>query len=360
MSNISKLPNISIINEEAAKWIVLLDAQELSEDSLKELAQWMQQSPLHREKITKQAELWGAMDALQELSALFPLPAVEPSLHKNNNSNNKNNGVLGLLAALFRPRVLLFSFAPLAALFFSLVMLFSTPAAMVLTTKVGEISKHTLSDGTQVLMNTDSELVIEFSATARIVKLTKGEVNFNVVKNPKIPFIVYAGEGIVWAVGTEFVVRNLGEFVDVIVTEGQVKVFSDTKKSTDDLHISTDFPIDSKLNELTEALVSANESLSFDNVIHNYQSEATENLHKKIAWKEGAIILNGETLSQAMKEIMRYTDKKIIITDPSLNQLTVGGRYKTKNIDELLSTIAEVWQLDVQYTLDDKILISSI
>ena len=72
-------------------------------------------------------------------------------------------------------------------------------------------------------LNTDSELSVDYSGDNRIIHLSRGEVNFDVAKDPHRPFVVYAGDGLVWAVGTAFNVRLIEDSVDLTVTEGRVK-----------------------------------------------------------------------------------------------------------------------------------------
>jgi transmembrane sensor len=59
------------------------------------------------------------------------------------------------------------------------------------------------------------------------VDLAQGEAWFQVAKAPDRPFTVTAGRVRVQAVGTAFNVRRAGVGVDVVVTEGTVKVWSE-------------------------------------------------------------------------------------------------------------------------------------
>ena len=68
-------------------------------------------------------------------------------------------------------------------------------------TAVGERSTFTLSDGSIVTLNTNSELTVHYSDTRREARLARGEANFEVAKNRAKPFVVRAGDGLVgqWA-----------------------------------------------------------------------------------------------------------------------------------------------------------------
>ena len=93
----------------------------------------------------------------------------------------------------------------------------------------GETFKVVLSDGTEVLLNSDSRLSYPtvFKGKERVVSL-EGEAYFNVTKNTEHPFIVKSGNVQVRVLGTEF---NMGSYtpdnVRVTLIEGKVAV-SDT------------------------------------------------------------------------------------------------------------------------------------
>ncbi|WP_163401179.1 FecR family protein [Flavobacterium fluviatile] len=87
----------------------------------------------------------------------------------------------------------------------------------------------TLSDGSSVLLQPDSKLSYPkiFAGNERKVYLC-GEGFFEISKNPKKPFIVYANEIITKVVGTSFRVRAYSDHpnVEVLVRTGKVKVSS--------------------------------------------------------------------------------------------------------------------------------------
>ena len=86
------------------------------------------------------------------------------------------------------------------------------------------VTQRTLEDGTVVELNKGAVLAVEFSARVRRVRLERGEAHFTVTKNPARPFIVSARGMDVVAVGTAFNVRLDSAVVEVLVTEGRVRV----------------------------------------------------------------------------------------------------------------------------------------
>ena len=93
----------------------------------------------------------------------------------------------------------------------------------------GETFKVVLSDGTEVLLNSDSRLSYPtiFKGKERVVSL-EGEAYFNVTKNAEHPFIVKSGNVQVRVLGTEFnICSYTPDNVRVTLIEGKVAV-SDT------------------------------------------------------------------------------------------------------------------------------------
>jgi len=93
-----------------------------------------------------------------------------------------------------------------------------------------EIKTVSLSDGSVVVLNSNSEVTVVagFNETNRTIEL-KGEANFEVAPNKDIPFVVTAGKTITQVVGTGFDISAFeGEDVKITVTHGKVK-FAGTK-----------------------------------------------------------------------------------------------------------------------------------
>jgi transmembrane sensor len=84
--------------------------------------------------------------------------------------------------------------------------------------------KRVLSDGSVVELKSGAEIAVEFTATLRRVTLLRGEVHFQVEKNPERPFAVDTGGVQVRAVGTAFSVHRDDVQIEVVVTEGSIAV----------------------------------------------------------------------------------------------------------------------------------------
>ncbi|MFC5411163.1 FecR family protein [Larkinella bovis] len=85
----------------------------------------------------------------------------------------------------------------------------------------------TLPDGSRITLSENSRISYstQFDQEASREVFLTGEAFFEVTKNPKKPFLVYANGLITRVVGTSFTVRSAGANVSVRVRSGQVAVY---------------------------------------------------------------------------------------------------------------------------------------
>ena len=356
MDNVRGFPDINQIKDEAANWVVRLHGQsyktehEVPAALASELRLWIEQSDLHRDCFLTALSAWDAMGMLEELAEIVPL-AEEPA------TANASWPWWGgsVLAGLGRRSFVLPSATALAALFLVWMMALLPGApiqAPAYATQVGEQATYTLKDGSKLMLNTNSEVKVAFGEDRRVITLLRGEANFDVAKDPSRPFMVYAGEGMVWAVGTAFNVGFRAGMVDVVVSEGRVKVFSGLAPDDESppLRVDLSNPASSGLDPAggvdtaepwREVLLGERDAVQYAEVIVSKQSLEQQSLERKLAWQSGALIFEGETLKEALEEISRYTDLQLVIADPAIAEARVGGRFRTADIDELLASLAK-------------------
>ena len=354
-SNVATFPSRAAIKQEAGAWIVKMDQRQLTAAEVRQLQQWVATSDFHREYLEKLAHNWDSMAIMQQLAELFPIDGMQPTApswrQRLSNMLNPNIWAGSALAS-----------CALVALF----VINQQPSHF--ETGIGQQASYQLQDGSTISLNTNTEVAIDFSNHRRVVRLIKGEANFDVAKNPQRPFVVYAGEGMVWAVGTAFNVRyqqgsdanSQDNYIDVTVTEGTIKVYTEinaqppalsTGRQRSQLSQRTEHTEPPEQKPQREALVPAGKSVQYSTVIKAVQPALPQMLESKLAWQQGALIFKGETLEQAIREIARYTDKELVIVDQAIKAIRVGGHYKTNNIESLLASLSQT--LGIQLTQKD-------
>lgn len=355
--NITPFSQQAEIKEQAGAWLVRIDQGPLSDKEKQQLQNWAATSEQHRYYLNKLANNWDAMNMLQDLAELFPLPEQETTDGTANKKRRANATWFSNLTTWRMPT--LFASTVTACALVVLVILNTAPTQQTFTTAVGEQAQYQLQDGTQLSLNTNTQVDIDYTGQRRRITLHQGEVHFEVAKDKTRPFVVYAGDGMVWAVGTAFNVRVDKQAIDVIVTEGTVKVFADIEAEKTEPPLQVDFnETSTDVPGVRESLLKAGQAVQYTQVIGVVAPVASDQLEKKLAWQQGALVFKGETLEQALAEISRYTNKELVIVDPSIKSTRVGGHYKTSDIDNLLLSLSVGFDLEMEYVGDSKILVS--
>lgn len=90
---------------------------------------------------------------------------------------------------------------------------------------LGQQTRLSLSDGTTVWLNSNSELTFgEFKGSRRRLVSLKGEAYFEVARDEHHPFVVRTSDFDVKVLGTKFNVNSYGDTKSVVLVDGSVKV----------------------------------------------------------------------------------------------------------------------------------------
>jgi transmembrane sensor len=203
-------------------------------------------------------------------------------------------------------------------------------------TAIGAMRVVTLSDGSVVFLNTNSEISVRYSSNARFIELLQGEALFDVAKNKKRPFIVQSGTTLVRAVGTIFNVKALRDQpVEVLVREGVVEV------RREDVSVAP-VVLAAKNNKITAPR---------DAPIFTNQVQTVE-VGRQLAWRVGRIAFHGETLAEAAEEFSRYSDVRIQIDDPEIAKQKITGLFVSQDPVGFANAVAV--SFDLRAEIGDK------
>lgn len=323
--------------------MIKLDSEELnSEDSLA-LRQWLDANPEHKNALRELAVLWNKMDVLSELSELFPLSRTTRSgIHETRPGS------------IFFVRHMAAAACILIAVAIGIYLGTGSrepgiPAIRkvdtVYRTAVGERRLINLPDGSAATLNTDSILEVAYNKSRRIIHLVKGEAHFNVAHNKNRPFLVYAGTGIIRAVGTAFNVHLKGKDVEVVVDQGTVKIAPAREAPT-----ATSTNLDKIKPNDFQTTITAGQSVEYENKdIHPVQKISPKLISQKLSWQHGMLVFDGDPLEKVIREICRYTSTRIIIKDPALRHIRVGGYFKTGETGALLTVLQDNFSIHVEH-----------
>ncbi len=348
MKNLVEFPDPHTIEAEAATWIARLDRGGLSEEELVAVREWIGRSPEHYASISRLADIWSDLDGLSEI-----LDGVKPRtpIREVRRGQQLNIWSRPAMAGVFAVLIM----AVVIGVFFSSNIYRldttqeSTWQASYLTA-IGKQQTVTLRDGSRVQLNTDTAIDIDFDDRHRKVRLVKGEALFEIIHNQSRPFLVYVGTNVIRAVGTSFVVKLIGDEIEVTIKEGRVEL-----KSLDD---DTQSRLKTELT-IASAVFDAGQTVKLNKEIQTLQEIVTEEIDRKLAWRDGLIIFSGEQLDQVVEEISRYTPVKIVITDPELNMLRIGGRFKIGETDAMLEVLETGFGVNVNRVSEDLVYLAA-
>jgi transmembrane sensor len=190
-------------------------------------------------------------------------------------------------------------------------------------TDIGAVEAVPLADGSRVTLNTDTRIKVDLTENERRINLARGEAYFEVARDPSRPFVVRVGNKRIVAVGTRFSVRRDPDGVRVFVTEGTVRVEQ------------------ADAGEVTRSIA----QLQPGNIAHAvadgvvFQTRPVAEVEQLLTWRTGYLVFDHTPLDEAVAEFNRYNRRKIVIRDPQVAAIRIGGNFRTTNMDAFLRLV---------------------
>lgn len=310
------------VEREAAEWLLNL-SEGLSREDRQRFSEWLGKSSAHRAAFARVKLTWRKMDELKHLLADGTDPARAANWYRTGWSRRR---IVPIAAAV----------GALAFGFITWWVSYSSVHDAIYYTTVGQQQEIQLPDQSVISLNTDSEIVVRFSREDRRVQLTRGEAYFNVSPHAARPFLVFAGTGLIRAVGTAFNVElKDGDLVQVTVTGGVVEVAPMASSGIDKDQARV--PVDA---EPTVETLKIGDRLEYRKTVETISSVAPAELAEELAWQDGWISFGGATLAEIVDEVSRYTSIDITIEDPGIASRRFTIVCRTDNMDFLF------WALD--------------
>ncbi len=203
----------------------------------------------------------------------------------------------------------------------------------VFTVPLGSRSSVLLSDGTEINLNSGSQLSYSsnFSSQNRSVTLS-GEAFFHVKSDSVHPFTVKTKDFDISVTGTQLNVCSYNEdlFSATTLVEGKVNL---------EIH-DTDQPIS----------VMPGEKFLLDRNARQY-SLTTTNVEQDVAWKDGQFIFKNIPFPELVKRLERWYDVKLTFSDLRLTKYSYSGRFKNQEtIWQVLDAIKMTSPIDYHKT----------
>jgi transmembrane sensor len=300
-------PAAPTIEEQAAAWAVRLDRGQLTPAQRRELDAWLAADARHQGAFVRARAQWSD---LERVAALAPGGLdLEPHARAPAPSATRRAIAAGLVIAA-------------AALGAGLI--WSGERGEVYASELGEVRRISLADGSQMMLNTSSKAIVDFSGGVRNVRLEYGEAVFDVAHDKTRPFVVTAQDVTVTAVGTEFAVRLRNADVAVTVTEGVVELRRDDKAMREPAQ---------RIDANKRAEIVAAEPT----VITSLDQTTAK---RRLAWREGMVAFNGDTAAAAIAEMNRYNRRKVVLNSADLGAKPIVGYFRTSDVDGFAGALA--------------------
>ncbi|QEI06893.1 DUF4880 domain-containing protein [Pigmentiphaga aceris] len=183
-----------------------------------------------------------------------------------------------------------------------------------------------LPDGTELNLDADTQTRVALYRDRREVRILEGQVMFTVAHDARQPFHVLAGPARVAVVGTRFSVRYRQAGMDagmvkVAVEEGHVRVTG--QQATD----AVDLIAGQRLTVSSAGLVGDVAAVAPGGVA---------------LWRKGMVRFENTSLADALLEMERYGASGLVIRDPAVAAMTIGGSYQVGRPADFARMVARI------------------
>ncbi|HEV2561791.1 MAG TPA: FecR domain-containing protein [Rhizomicrobium sp.] len=293
------------VEEIAALWIDRRDRSDWAAQDQAELDAWLAQSMTHS------IAFWRLNAAWQRTERLA---ALQPGVLRSGSFFSRE----WVRPALARTAAAL----AIAAMLGGGAYYFLESAQHSYATTAGTREIVSLSDGSQIELNTDTTLHLSATLGERTVWLDRGEAYFQIKHDAAHPFIVFVAGHRVTDLGTKFSIRTDAQRTEVALTEGSAR-----------LEVT---PGAVKARSVTlkpgDVAVATAQSVSVT-------KKPLHRLNNELGWLGGVLIFDNTTLADAAAQFNRYSQHKLVVEGSAAN-LKIDGTFPA-NDTAAFASIAE-------------------
>lgn len=326
------------IAQAAAAWRARQDAGLMAHEQ-EEFLSWLEEDPRHAECFGEMAETWSLLDRVRGL----PEAALAPT---------SASGAFRSRIAAWRRRVAV-PLAAAAAVGLGLWTLAprhnpvtrfaeSTPA------EEGLLKRVNLPDGSVVRLRAATAIDVLYEAKVRHVRLLRGEAHFAVAKDPARPFFVETNGVGVRAVGTAFTVSSRSDAIEILVTEGRVRVES-TRSDTPGATLLP--PSTTRAMPLLVAGEKAVVSLAVEPTAERrtaVERLPPAQLASAVAWQQRMLAFDAAPLTVIVAEFNRFNRHQLVVAEAALGSRRFGGSFRADDPDGFVALLAASSEIAVE------------
>lgn len=341
--------------EAAYEWMALLESGDITPEEFERYLDWRDSDPHHVAAMEELQEEWGDICKVP-----VPQPGAKSSLVGSKTSDRGWSLGLGRFFAqlITQPAYrsgLAFAMimVVLGAGFYSYMMPTNeAEETLYYSTARAEMKTITLEDGSTVHLNAQSKISVEYTSNDRTIILEQGEALFNVAHNPVRPFLVYAGDGKVQAIGTQFNVKLMPDFnVMVTLVEGMIRVTQDVGNHENLIRIMRTPGARALLRPFLSTDPAGAQETIPEIKITQHNRDPFQGV---LSWREGKLVFQGQRLDTVLYEINRHSNHRIILKNKKAFGLPVYAVFNSGDWRGALSAIVKSYPVKAISVSDDE------
>lgn len=303
------------INSAAADWLIRLNEPGASEQLRAEFDSWQRQDPRHAAAAERLQGFLGQMLSLRGQKA--PVHAALDAAYRGRRAprGKRNATALALLLALLLPGLALWRSG--------------VPAYLLadLHTAPGEWRSQTLPDNSQLMLNGNSAVNVQFDGHQRHIQLVRGEVRVQVAHDPSRPFVVETEQGRMRALGTRFVVKREADSTLLTMLESRVAASAGPSPATTEVSAGQQ----ARLADEQVRLIGTVDSAGFDD-----------------AWQRHQLLVEDRPLGEVLEQLAAQRRGYLYYDSQALAALRVSAVLPLDDSDRALQLIADALPVNIQ------------
>lgn len=319
----------------AARWALRV-VEGLTPEQEAELADWLAADPSHVRHFDECRRAW---NRFTPLAAATATAAAEPDAVQFAPRSHLNRVLWLAGSALAAAALIAFGLwwqSPAVP-----------PAGRTAPIVLAPIEQRKLLDGSAVELNRGAEIAVAFTPEVRQVELVRGEATFTVAKNPERPFVVTAGSVVVRAVGTAFNVRRSEGSVEVLVTEGVVRI--EPGPGDDGSPAATVL-----LGAGQHVVVSGAAPVESPPVA----TLSPHEIDQRLAWQSRLLEFDDTPLTKIITAFNRHNPVRLVVDDPALAALRMTTTFRSDNVDSFVRLLEANYGISASARADGGLVLS--
>lgn len=225
----------------------------------------------------------------------------------------------------------------------------------------GQMTRHVpeqqvLPDGSRVEFKAGARIEVVFTDDERRVRLAEGDAHFTVVKDPSRPFVVTADDVAVLAVGTAFSVSRAGTTIEVLVSEGRVRVAdvrgrsllaADSAALTTVAPLESLVPIEPMLSVGQRVVISVEDGAPAPALIG---AVTADELARVLAWRNTWLEFVELPLAKVVDEFNAYSagrgGRRMRLADDATARVLVSGTFRADGVDAFVRLLGSSFDVN--------------